>query len=233
MMSEKVFMLGTIHNVSSHSNTFCSGRRATIRHMEAHERLQSARKAAGYESAEDFANQIGVNPVTYRAHELGSRGFKSNAKLYARKLKTTAGWLLYGEASAGENKMIPIVGYVGAGATVLPFDDYTKGDGMDEVEAPPTERRDVVAIMVKGDSMWPAYRDGDVIFYTREGVNAESCVGRECIVKLVDGRTLIKQVMRGSEQEHFTLNSYNAPPLENERLEWASPVMWVKKAVML
>ena len=64
----------------------------------------------------------------------------------------------------------------------------------------------------------------------RDGVDDEAAyLGRECVVKLVNGPTLLKRVMRGSERGTFLLLSYNASPLDNARLEWASPVRWVRR----
>lgn len=232
MMSEKLLMPLTLQFVADKRNTFCSDESDTNGGMssEPHERLKDARKAAGFETAEAFAHAVNVKPVTYRAHEQGTRGFSKYASKYARRLRTTAAWLISGESGGRLHNLVPIVGYVGAGAEVHPVDDYPKGQGMTEVEAPPGEDREIVAIAVKGDSMWPAYKDGDVIFYTRNGVSTECCIGKECIVAIEEGPTMLKTVTRGSQAERYTLNSYNAPPRENEKLSWASPVLWVKKA---
>ena len=78
--------------------------------------------------------------------------------------------------------------------------------------------------------MYPVYQDGDVIFYARDGVDDEAgYLGRECVVKIVNGPTMLKRVMRGSDRGSYLLLSYNASPLDNVRLEWASPVRWVRR----
>jgi DNA-binding XRE family transcriptional regulator len=64
----------------------------------AYERLQSARRRAGYETATDAANAFGWNAVTYRAHESGERGLRpAVAERYARAFRVSAAWLMTGE----------------------------------------------------------------------------------------------------------------------------------------
>lgn len=122
---------------------------------------------------------------------------------------------------------VPLVGTVGAGAKVHFLNVEGMHDGDEEVESPVAN---VVAVRVIGDSMWPAYRDGDTIYYRKEceGVIAEY-VRKECVVRLVDGRTYIKTLLRGSRPGLFTLQSYNAPPIEDAEVEWACPVLYTKR----
>ena len=62
------------------------------------ERLREARVKAGFESAVDAADALGVPRSTYIGHENGHRGFpKGRAPDYARKFKTTPEWLLFGK----------------------------------------------------------------------------------------------------------------------------------------
>lgn len=122
-----------------------------------------------------------------------------------------------------ERPRIRVVGHVGAGAEVFPFDDYAQGDGFEELEPLPT---DAVAVMVKGDSMYPRYFEGERIIYIHDGGSPSDYIGQECIVKLEDGRVLLKIVRKGSRKGLFTLESWNAPPIEDQKIEWAAPVLW-------
>jgi transcriptional regulator with XRE-family HTH domain len=130
--------------------------------------------------------------------------------------------------------MVPVVGVVGAGAAIYPIDDHALGGGVDETEAPPDVGDSVVAVRVRGDSMYPAYDDGDLLFYSRDpltgsAIDETRCLHRDCIVALPDGRILVKRLMRGSLRAHYTLASFNAPPIENVRISWASPVRWIRR----
>jgi hypothetical protein len=60
------------------------------------ERLQQARRAAGFENPTDAARAFGWNPVTYRAHESSGRGITRQVDRYAKAFGVTPEWLLYG-----------------------------------------------------------------------------------------------------------------------------------------
>ncbi|MBX3488899.1 S24 family peptidase [Parvibaculum sp.] len=193
--------------------------------MEIHERLQQARRKAGFETAAAAAAAIGVNPVTYWQHESGLRGVsRKNAERYAAFFRVDLTWLATGRGRPARKDSIPVVGYVGAGAEVHPVDDHALGDGFDRIEASALPA-DAVALIVRGDSMYPI-EDGWVIIYRRDRDGVPSaCLNRLCVVKVAnDGPTLIKKIRRGSEKNTYTLESWNAPPRENQVLDWAAPV---------
>src|SRR3546814_6946935 len=53
-----------------------------------------------------------------------------------------------------------VVGYVGAGETVLSIDDHEKGSGLYKIEAPQGEGGGV-CVVVRGSSMAPRFKDGE------------------------------------------------------------------------
>lgn len=59
------------------------------------ERLQAARKLAGFETASAAAESLGVPEPTYLAHENGSRGITASVgEQYARRFKVDYSWLM-------------------------------------------------------------------------------------------------------------------------------------------
>ena len=121
---------------------------------------------------------------------------------------------------------IAVVGYVGAGAAVFPFDDHAHGDGFATVERPAFVEGRAVAVEVRGDSLVPTAEDGWRLIYTGDRtVLEEDVLNRLCVVQLVDGRMLVKRVTRGSEPQRYHLISTNAPMIENAEVEWAARVM--------
>jgi len=44
------------------------------------------------------------------------------------------------------------------------------------------------------------------------------------------GKEHVKKLVGGSRANTYTLVSYNAAPIENRKLLWAAPVVWVKRA---
>lgn len=117
-------------------------------------------------------------------------------------------------------RMANAVGYVGAGAEVIPADDHAIGAGLEEVEIPDN----AVWVIVRGDSMYPRYFDNEFLFYIRDQRSPTELVGRECVVQLEDGRMYVKVLRKGVEGR-FNLESWNGPTIENKAVEWASPVM--------
>lgn len=76
-----------------------------------HERLQEARKRAGFTSARGAAKRFGWSEATYGAHENGSRKFGlETARNYSRALKCDPLWLLFGTedlASVSIDDLLP------------------------------------------------------------------------------------------------------------------------------
>ena len=197
--------------------------------IEPHKRLQWARETAGYETPTDAARALGMREPTYLGHENGSRGFKAHADHYARKFRVNLEWLLTGRGVARSDEssarspgwVINVVGYVGAGAEICPFDDHVKGAGLEIVETDFPVKPGTVAVIVKGDSMLPRFEEGDLIGYMEDSADPRTLIGKICIVRLADGRTFVKKLKRGSKEGMFTLVSANARDIEDVEVEWA------------
>ena len=127
-----------------------------------------------------------------------------------------------------ERPRIPIAGFIGAGGLVIYEDVGEEYEPDKTVPRPPGISGPLIALMVRGTSMFPKYRDGDIIYIqrTHEGL-LEEYIGEDCAVRLDTGETFIKQLAHGSEPERFTLRSLNAPDMENVRVEWATPVLFI------
>lgn len=134
-------------------------------------------------------------------------------------------------------EIIPVVGYVGAGAEVFPIDDHAKGFGMGESD--PSEwghfpqnmkREKSVALEVRGDSMMPLIQDGDLIFYDERlpGVPLEF-INTRCVVWLLDGKCLVKWVRAGSRAGHYTLDSINPADdsIKDALVQWSAKVKMI------
>ena len=132
--------------------------------------------------------------------------------------------------SGSGHKKVQVVGMVGAGAQIFSIDDHAKGAGLEEVDAPPGgASHSTVAVIVRGDSMEPAYSDGDVVYYDRiEMGDLVNLNGRTCVVRVGDGRTFIKRLFKTNGT--YVLQSHNAEPIVTSAIEWAARVLWVKKS---
>jgi transcriptional regulator with XRE-family HTH domain len=122
--------------------------------------------------------------------------------------------------------LVPVVGYVGAGAEVIPFDEYAPGEGMEQVEAPSAAQGAVVAVRVRGESMFPI-EDGWLVFYRRDHDGVPSfCNQRLCIVKVAEGPTLLKKLRFAPDG--YYLESWNAPTRFAPALDWAAPIIDIR-----
>lgn len=121
--------------------------------------------------------------------------------------------------------LVVVVGYVGAGGEVVFVDDHEKGAGLYTVPPLPGQASGMIGLEVRGQSMWPLYRDGTVLFIRREteGLD-EGALGDLAVVRLADGRTLVKELRSSATPGRFDLMSLNAPPIEAVELLWATPV---------
>ena len=198
--------------------------------MLLHERLALARREAGYATAREAAEALGVKEPTYNGHENGSRGFKrDSADRYARKFRVSLEWLLTGKGNK-ERRLLPtaeaaqhvnLVGYVGEGsATYFVAEDAQ----FDEVPAPAGANDATVAVEIRGDSLGPFF-DRWLVYYddVRQPVKAE-LIGKLCVVGLADGRILIKKVVRAKSRNLYHLLSPSGEPLLDVIIEWAARV---------
>ena len=91
---------------------------------------------------------------------------------------------------------------------------------------------DLVGFEVRGNAMAPVYRDQDyLICQRRAGRFVQNLVGSDCVVETASGDRYLKILNKGTRPGAFTLRSYNptTPDVENVVLDWAAPVIWIKR----
>lgn len=127
--------------------------------------------------------------------------------------------------------LVPLVGYIGAGAEVFRLNSQDSGNGVKEVLGPPLGGNDLIALRVQGESMYPRYGDGDLIYSRQTGKFIEKeCLHKECVIKLRNGAMYLKRLHAGCKPGRYTLRTHNAPDVEDVEVEWAHPVRWHKPA---
>lgn len=182
-----------------------------------------------------LAKKIQVPVTTLASWEQGKASPKHNARVVLKKTLNVSfedmGFTdLYDflRAEEGEPRSVPVVGYVGAGGAISPIDDHALGGGLDEIEVPPTTVPGTVAVIIRGDSMYPMFIDRTVVYYSKRGKNIDDYLHRIVIAHFVDGRKALKTLTLGSQKGLFTLTSFNAPPIVDVELESVSPLDWIK-----
>lgn len=189
-------------------------------------RLEQARIARGFKTAAAAAEYFGWNYETYAQHENGTRGLSRAADRYGKAYRTEAAWLRYG-VGQGPVDGVPLKGKIGAGQVVIAIDPE---DLEQTVEAPAERRPETVAAIVSGDSMYPAFHDGWIIYWSKQLPPEELVNLGPCVVQLANDEIYVKLLTPGTAPNLWTLTSINAAnrPMEDQVVSWAAPIDWIK-----
>lgn len=75
--------------------------------------------------------------------------------------------------------------------------------------------------------MLPMFQEGWVIYWSRH-LPAKEMINKLAVVQLANGQILVKTVKKGTTEGYFTLTSTNALDMEDQLVEWAAPIDWIK-----
>jgi repressor LexA len=180
------------------------------------ELIKAAHKRTG-KNKNGLAKALGRQPSRITAMLQGQR------RVQAEEVPVIVAYL-------GLNK-VPVMGFVGAGATIEPDFEQVPPDGLDTVELPFLIPGELLAFRVRGDSMYPRYDDGDTVVVWREQRKPlSSFYGKEAAVRTRDGHRFLKTIQRGKGRGQVTLLSFNAKPIENVKLEWIGEIELVLRS---
>ena len=120
---------------------------------------------------------------------------------------------------------VPIMGRVGAGASIEPEHEQVPPEGLGEIELPFPIAEETIAFEVAGDSMLPKYENGDVIVvFSEQRHPLSSFYGEEAAVRLKTGERYLKTIERGKSSPLVNLKSFNAKPINGVKLEWIGEI---------
>lgn len=123
---------------------------------------------------------------------------------------------------------IPVRSYVGAGDEIVSLADdeepidWTAGwHGLEDAEA----------TQVRGQSMMPLYRDGDLLFHKRMTIDPLLLRDEVCVMQTKSRKRYVKMIQPGSKRGTFRLVSFNPlfPPIEDQVLAWVSPILAMRR----
>ena len=134
------------------------------------------------------------------------------------------------EDTARAVQAVPLLGFAEAGTGGY-FDDggFPVGKGWDEVGLPSVNDKHAYALEISGDSMKPAYRDGDVII-----VSPGSPIrrGDRVVVKTKDGEVTVKELKRRTAKviELQSLNpAHKDRVIDAKNVEWIARIVWASQ----
>jgi phage repressor protein C with HTH and peptisase S24 domain len=132
--------------------------------------------------------------------------------------------------STGAAQAVPLIGFAVAGAGGY-FDDggFPVGKGWDEIAFPAVTDEHAYALEISGESMVPAYRDGDVIIVSPA---APVRRGDRVVVKTKNGEVMVKELKRQTAKQ-VELKSLNADHPERtlslEDVVWIARIVWASQ----
>jgi phage repressor protein C with HTH and peptisase S24 domain len=186
-------------------------------------------------SASGLAKRAGLDPTTFnRSKRITSDGrarwpsTESVAKiLTATGTSIDAFIALIGDGPRRVvTRAVPLIGFAQAGTGGY-FDDagFPVGRGWDEIAFPEVEDEHAYVLEVSGDSMQPAYRDGDRILVSP---GAPIRRGDRVVVKTREGEVMAKELKRRTAKL-IELKSLN--PEHEDRQFATSDIQWIARIV--
>jgi hypothetical protein len=194
------------------------------------ERLRNFRKRAGFSTAADCANAMGISWRIYQHHESGRRVIlQKYAEIYAKFFGTTAANILFG-ALETKPVAVPIVGSIADDGQLTRFKTPILRH---DVTMPPIEAGELNAVIIETRSLWPSYRPGDVLFFPITPADEISNLGIECIVELSQKRSGLCFVLGDKKNPTLMEPRQGGPPLDidTDDIKAMFPIVWVKRNV--
>ncbi len=184
-------------------------------------------------SASGLAKRSGLDPTTFnKSKRITNDGrerwpsTESVAKALAATGVTIDAFVQYIDDTARAVQSVPLIGFAQAGNGGY-FGDggFPVGKGWDEVGLPSVNDQHAYALEISGDSMKPAYRDGDVIVVS-PGTPIRR--GDRVVVKTKEGEVLVKELKRRTTK---TLELQSLNPAHPDRSFAPSEVDWIARIV--
>ena len=189
-------------------------------------------------SASGLAKKAGLDPTTFnKSKRITPEGrprwpsTESVAKSLAATGTSVSTFMnLLVDGGKQTPQAVPLIGFAEAGAGGY-FDDggFPVGKGWEEVPFPQVNDPHAYALEISGDSMKPAYRDGDVIVVS-PAANVRR--GDRVVVKTTDGEVMVKELRRKTTKsiELRSLNSeHRDRTLSMNDVLWVARIMWASQ----
>lgn len=209
-----------------------------LKHSQVWRAIDRLAQEYGY-SASGLARRSGLDPTTFNKSKRTTREGKlrwpsteSVSKILAATGASLGEFVSFMEEGpeGGIFRNIPLIGFAQAGAEGY-FDDagYPTGGSWDEIPFPDVGDPHAYALEISGDSMEPAYRDGDIVIVSpAAGVRR----GDRVVVKTKGGEVMAKELRRRTARK-VELESFNPAHPERvlgvEDIDWIARIVWVSQ----
>ena len=205
---------------------------AMLTHAQVWNALDRLAERAGM-SPSGLAKRSGLDPTTFnKSKRITADGRERwpSTESVAKALAATNSSIdtfvqLIGDG-ARSLQSVPLLGFAQAGSGGY-FDDsgFPAGKGWDEVALPSAIDEHAYALEISGDSMKPAYRDGDIIVVS-PGTPIRR--GDRVVLKTSGGEVMVKELKRRTTR---TLELASINPAQADRTLDADDVAWIARIV--
>jgi phage repressor protein C with HTH and peptisase S24 domain len=188
-------------------------------------------------SASGLAKRAGLDPTTFnKSKRITGDGrerwpsTESVSKALAATNSSIDSFVqLIGDGPRG-GQSLPLLALAQAGASGH-FDDsgFPAGKGWDEVALPSAHDEHAYALEISGDSMKPAFRDGDIIV-----VSPGTAIrrGDRVVLRTTGGEMMVKELKRRTTKT-LELQSFNPAHVDRtlaaDDVEWIARIVWVSQ----
>ena len=200
-----------------------------LTHTQVWSALDRLAERAGL-SASGLARRAGLDPTTFNKSKritAEGRARWPSTESIAKALAATGTSIdvfveLIHSGEGHATRVVPLLGFAEAGSGGY-FDDggFPVGEGWDEIAFPAVSDEHAYALEVSGQSMEPAYRDGDVIVISPA---APIRRGDRVVVRAKSGELMAKELKRRTAKS-IELRSLN--PEHADRTLLATDVLWI------
>jgi phage repressor protein C with HTH and peptisase S24 domain len=207
-----------------------------LTHSQVWSALDRLAERAGM-SASGLARRAGLDPTTFnKSKRITADGrerwpsTESLAKALAAANASVDNFVQLLGDTARTAQSVPLLGLAQA-ASSGHFDEsgFPTGKGWDEMALPSAPDAHAYALEISGDSMRPAYRDGDIVM-----VSPGTAIrrGDRVVVKTTGGEVMVKELKRRTAKtlELASLNLSHADRvLAAEDVAWIARIVWASQ----
>lgn len=203
--------------------------------------LEILRLRAGL-TRQQVANRLGTTETTIYRKERADRSLKDNEiPAYAKAYECHESEIIGSKIPS----QVKITHFIGDKGQLFEFPEEQKKP----INLSFSISKKVNAALVKDNYMFPVFREGQVIFYTKEPIQKIPSIkkhaqvnynqptgsskyaeffGKPCLVELSDGSILLRELKPGSERLRYTIRSYSSPDMENVEIRAAYKIVFIK-----
>lgn len=201
-------------------------------------RIKAARSIAGYSERKAFCSRFGFPLATLEAWERGKNPLTlKGAKRLVDVLREVGiycseEWLREGTGiSPRPLEELSDEFKVSSSASL-----HTLGENLKiakEVSSFITLNEGAIVTIIRDDAMLPFYKKGDYVGGIKlMGPEIKKAVNKKCIVELLNGKTMVRQLYQGTDYQCYTLGAINLNTKEipitehNVNVISAAPILW-------